>query len=123
MKEIEEQLREKTVTMGQSPNIDNYVKLSDVLAIVGKYKSPSEIEELINKYWKFDDNQQHLSTWHDKQELLEIINAPSPLAETELLNTEEMLGKSSGTAKPIILSPRKATQAEEGRLKIKAKEE
>lgn len=30
-----------------------------------------EIIELINNYWKFDNNQQHASNWHDKQDLLE----------------------------------------------------
>jgi beta-lactamase class D len=32
-----------------------------------------EIIRLINAYWKFDNDQQHLSTWHDKQDLLEAI--------------------------------------------------
>ncbi len=32
-----------------------------------------EIIRLIDAYWKFDNDQQHLSTWHDKQDLLEAI--------------------------------------------------
>lgn len=29
-----------------------------------------KILELINSYWKFDDDQQPVSNWHDKQDLL-----------------------------------------------------
>ena len=29
-----------------------------------------EIIELINVYWRFDNYQDHTSTWHDKQDLL-----------------------------------------------------
>lgn len=32
-----------------------------------------EILDLINRYWKFDDNQHPVSTWHDKQDLLEAV--------------------------------------------------
>lgn len=32
--------------------------------------SIKDIIELVDKYWKFDENQQHLSYWHDKQDLL-----------------------------------------------------
>jgi hypothetical protein len=33
----------------------------------------NEILDLIDRYWKFDDNQQPVSTWHDKQDLLEAV--------------------------------------------------
>ena len=29
-----------------------------------------EVIELINKYWRFDNNQQPMSSWHEKQDLL-----------------------------------------------------
>jgi hypothetical protein len=32
-----------------------------------------EIIKLINAYWKFDEYQQHLSTWHDKQDLIDAV--------------------------------------------------
>jgi hypothetical protein len=32
-----------------------------------------EILDLIDRYWKFDDNQQPVSNWHDKQDLLEAV--------------------------------------------------
>ena len=32
-----------------------------------------EIIELIDKYWRFDNNQQPMSSWHDKQDLLELL--------------------------------------------------
>lgn len=32
-----------------------------------------EILDLIDKYWKFDDNQVPVSNWHDKQDLLEAV--------------------------------------------------
>lgn len=30
----------------------------------------NELIKLIDDYWKFDENQQHMSSWHDKQDLL-----------------------------------------------------
>ena len=30
----------------------------------------ADIIKLIDAYWKFDDNQQPMSSWHDKQDLL-----------------------------------------------------
>ena len=33
----------------------------------------NEILDLIDRYWKFDDNQQPVSNWHDKQDLLEAV--------------------------------------------------
>lgn len=30
----------------------------------------SGLIELINKHWRFDESQGHISTWHDKQDLL-----------------------------------------------------
>jgi len=47
-----------------------------------------EIIDLIDKYWKFDNNQQHASNWHDKQDLLELFRKsttqpqPTMAAET-----------------------------------------
>lgn len=32
-----------------------------------------EILDLIDRYWKFDDNQTPVSNWHDKQDLLEAV--------------------------------------------------
>jgi hypothetical protein len=32
-----------------------------------------KIIEMINSYWKFDDDQQPLSSWHDKQDLISAI--------------------------------------------------
>ena len=29
-----------------------------------------EIIDLVDRYWKFDEHQQHLSSWHDKQDCL-----------------------------------------------------
>ena len=33
----------------------------------------NKILDLINRYWKFDDNQHPVSTWHDKQDLMEAV--------------------------------------------------
>jgi hypothetical protein len=33
-----------------------------------------EILDLIDRYWKFDDNQQPVSNWHDKQDLLDEVH-------------------------------------------------
>jgi len=33
----------------------------------------NKILELVDSYWKFDDDQQPVSNWHDKQDLLEAI--------------------------------------------------
>jgi len=49
-----------------------------------------EIIDLIDKYWKFDEDQQPLSTWHDKQELLELVS-----------NWLEKLGYSEGVPQPM----------------------
>ena len=32
-----------------------------------------KIIELINSYWRFDNDQDHLSTWHDKNDLIKEI--------------------------------------------------
>jgi len=50
-----------------------------------------EIIKLIDSYWKFDNDQQHLSTWHDKQDLIEAVkkvkncNAPAVSDQRGLL--------------------------------------
>lgn len=36
-----------------------------------KVKSLQEIIDLVDAYWKFDNDQRHTHTWHDKQDLLE----------------------------------------------------
>ena len=33
-----------------------------------------EILDLIDKYWKFDENQQPISSWNDKQDLLKAVS-------------------------------------------------
>jgi hypothetical protein len=45
-----------------------------------------EIIRLINTYWKFDNDQQHLSTWHDKQDLLEAIRQAKIWNKTAVSN-------------------------------------
>jgi hypothetical protein len=40
------------------------------------------ILELINRYWKFDNNQQPMSSWHDKQDLLKAIEHELQLNKT-----------------------------------------
>jgi hypothetical protein len=35
----------------------------------------NKIIKLINDYWRFDNNQDNLSTWHDKNELIKEIEA------------------------------------------------
>ena len=32
-----------------------------------------ELLDLIDRYWKFDDDQTPVSNWHDKQDLLEVL--------------------------------------------------
>jgi hypothetical protein len=34
----------------------------------------SEVITMINDYWRFDSNQQPLSSWHEKQDLIECIS-------------------------------------------------
>lgn len=46
----------------------------------------NKIIELINKYWKFDEDQQHLSSWHDKQDLLKELNKIQSVPLPELRN-------------------------------------
>ena len=45
-----------------------------------------EILDLIDRYWKFDDNQQPVSNWHDKQDLLEAVR--------KALRTHDVSGRS-----------------------------
>lgn len=50
----------------------------------------SELRELINNYWRFDNAQQPMSSWHEKQDLLELLEEKlRPLPPTEL--TEEII--------------------------------
>lgn len=39
------------------------------------------ILELVDKYWKFDESQQPISSWHDKQDLLKKIESILELKE------------------------------------------
>ena len=43
-----------------------------------------EIIDLIDKYWKFDNNQQHASNWHDKQDLLELFRKSTAQPQPKL---------------------------------------
>jgi len=47
----------------------NAVEIHDSKVII------DAVKELVDKYWRFDNNQQHLSTWHDKQDLLKKIES------------------------------------------------
>lgn len=38
-----------------------------------KFDMEHEILDLIDKYWKFDNDQTPVSNWHDKQDLLEAV--------------------------------------------------
>lgn len=33
----------------------------------------SGVVDMIHKYWRFDENQQPVSNWHEKQELIEML--------------------------------------------------
>jgi hypothetical protein len=37
--------------------------------------SKKMIMSLLMEYWRFDNNQQHLSSWHDKQDFIEKIES------------------------------------------------
>jgi hypothetical protein len=50
-----------------------------------------EIIELIDKYWRFDDNQQPMSSWHEKQDLIELLRSKQTGTNTLV----------SGSAPPI----------------------
>jgi hypothetical protein len=38
-------------------------------------RTAEEIVKAINDFWKFDDNQQPMSSWHDKQDLIAFIES------------------------------------------------
>ncbi|QQV89970.1 hypothetical protein M1M27_gp26 [Cellulophaga phage Ingeline_1] len=49
-----------------------------------------KIIKMINSYWKFDDDQQPLSSWHDKQDLISAIEKLSiPLTSVRLSLPDE----------------------------------
>ena len=48
-----------------------------------------EITELIQAYWKFDNNQQSISSWHDKQDLIKAIEALSHV-ETQTVDETQL---------------------------------
>lgn len=41
-----------------------------------------EIIELIDKYWRFDDYQQPMSSWHEKQDLIELLRSKKQKGKT-----------------------------------------
>jgi hypothetical protein len=41
----------------------------------------NEILDLIDRYWKFDNDQTPVSNWHDKQDLLEAVNKALSIAD------------------------------------------
>lgn len=47
-----------------------------------------EVIQLINDYWKFDNDQDNLSTWHDKQDLISEIEK---LTLTDVSQQRELL--------------------------------
>lgn len=54
-------------------------------------RTAEEIVRAINDYWKFDDNQQPMSSWHDKQDLIAFIEGKYPEAYGAIengINTE-----------------------------------
>jgi len=44
-----------------------------------------DILKLIDSYWKFDNYQDHLSSWHDKQDLLKSIEELFDKNESSIL--------------------------------------
>lgn len=61
-------------------------------------KQRHKILELIDAYWKFDNNQHPMSSWHDKQDLLKEVEKA---LEPESLNLEERKMKFAGDVKII----------------------
>ena len=49
-------------------------RIASALQQVAEEVRAKTIEE-IEKYWKFDNNQQPLSSWHDKQDLIKALNS------------------------------------------------
>ena len=45
-----------------------------------------ETIKLIDKYWKFDGDQQPISNWHDKQDLLELLRTQPALSAEEIID-------------------------------------
>jgi len=37
-----------------------------------------QVVEMVERYWKFDDQQQPMASWHDKQALLERLRLLTP---------------------------------------------
>jgi len=78
--------------------------------------SEEQMKDAINKYWRFDNDQQHLSTWHDKQDLLEYINSLKN-EEYELLCEETDFRTGQGET---IVTPK---LTEDGKLIFRKKNE
>jgi hypothetical protein len=51
-----------------------------------------EILNLIDRYWKFDNNQTPVSNWHDKQDLLEAVS--------KALRIHDVVGRSEQCCSP-----------------------
>ena len=49
-----------------------------------------EIIKLINTYWKFDNDQDTTSTWHDKQDLINEIEQLTIPVVSGMFSTEQM---------------------------------
>lgn len=50
-----------------------------------------DIVKLIDKYWKFDNYQQHCSSWHDKEELLVKVGEICQEIDEEMKEAVELL--------------------------------
>ena len=65
-----------------------------------------KIIKLINAYWRFDNEQDHISTWHDKQDLISaieqltipvVVNSANELTEEFKEYTEKLLQSKKDT--------------------------
>lgn len=54
-----------------------------------KVSSVDEIIDLIDKYWKFDNMQYPLSSWHDKQDLLELLRKNTEFQPIHTIGIDE----------------------------------
>jgi len=56
-------------------------------------KTKEQIIDLVDKYWKFDESQQPMSSWHDKQDLLKLLAFELTEKESEVKTAEEQYTK------------------------------
>ena len=66
-----------------------------------------EVIQLINDYWKFDNDQDNLSTWHDKQDLISEIEKLNLSGVSHFADKEEPIGK-------FIIDNAKGTETQNG---------